>query len=82
MSVRIALTFTVFREPTTLTVSPGEPFLSHLVDQSAGGQRKHQARDSAEEHADPHKRADDPFGARWPGPPNHNGKDQGDDSVE
>src|SRR5712692_5787925 len=60
----------------------GAECLSQLGDQAARGQRKHQARDSAEEHADPHKRADDPFRARWPRPPNHDSKDQGDDSVE
>ena len=56
--------------------------LGQLTREAACGQRKHQARDSAEEHADSHKRADDPFSARWPRSPNHDGKDQGDDSVE
>ena len=56
--------------------------LGQLTRNAARGQRKHQARDSAEEHADPHKRPNDPFSARWPGPPNHDGKDQGDYSVD
>ena len=56
--------------------------LGQLARDAARGQRKHQARSAAKQHADSHQRANHPFGARWPRPPNHDGEDQSDDPVE
>jgi hypothetical protein len=47
-----------------------------------GGEREHEAGESAEDHAEADEGADDPNGARWPGSPDHDGEDEGDDAVD
>jgi hypothetical protein len=47
------------------------PTLTVARNCAARSERKHQARDATEQHADAHKRPDDPQGARWPRPPHH-----------
>jgi hypothetical protein len=73
------------REDSSLDPAANLPLaqlLSQLGDHGARGQRKHQPGESAEDHADPHERADGPCGARWPRLPNQHAEDQRDDSVK
>jgi hypothetical protein len=52
------------------------------VDDAFGGEGEHESGEAAEDHADADERADDPDGAGRPGAPDHNGQDEGDDSVD
>ncbi len=56
--------------------------LNFVVEGAFSGQREHEAREAAEDHADANKRADDPDGAGRPRTPDHDGQNEGDDAVD
>jgi hypothetical protein len=55
--------------------------LSQFVDHLARSQRKKQATNTAEQHANPHQCPDHPFAVRWPRPPDQDGEDQSNDPI-
>ena len=55
--------------------------LGDSVQDPFSGQGEHEAGEAAEDHADADEGADDPDGAGGPGAPDHDGKNESDDSV-
>src|SRR6267154_3177417 len=54
---------------------------SQGADKATRGERNHQARNSAEEHADSNECPEYPFRTGRPGSPNQDGKNQGDNAI-
>jgi len=54
---------------------------SQGADKATRGKRNHQARNSAEEHADSNECPEYPFRTGRPGSPNQDGKNQGDNAI-
>ena len=62
---------------------PGQSMrLGQTIDEFFGGEGQHEARESAEEHADADEGSDGPDGAVGPGTPDHKSEDEGDDAVD
>jgi hypothetical protein len=56
--------------------------LDPAVESAFGGEREHEAREAAEDHADADERTDDPDRAGRPRAPDHDGQNEGDDAVD